>query len=345
MTTHLYLLVNTERHENFKVNCWVEVSERISYRKIGHAFRSNSRRLTAEKNAEIAAAEEAARTGKKFEEVLAESQMKKAAAAAAKASGSEERPKSPPEDLPLAVTTATVGGITAANTAASASLPMVTTVPSFPASADAMWQLEVRRRNLEEREQRLFQMRMEMQAELETRNAMLPAGYAMPGSFYNARGMSPMGMGMSSMGSLQAYGGTAPHMNPALLAQQRAAMASNLSPSFAFHGGGGMGMGAGLLGGPSAAMPTMNSMVSQEMGMELAMARAGRLPPRTLGGPIHNDEILVDMLVKRSQMMKPPLSMAELNAVPRKSSTEEGKEGKDPMEKKKKGGKRKHNKH
>ncbi|KAG7368826.1 hypothetical protein IV203_031569 [Nitzschia inconspicua] len=59
-----------ELFESGKVGYWVEVCDKISYRKVGHAFRSNSRRLTAEKNAEIAIAEEAARTGRSFEEVL-----------------------------------------------------------------------------------------------------------------------------------------------------------------------------------------------------------------------------------------------------------------------------------
>ncbi|KAL3920292.1 MAG: hypothetical protein SGILL_003338 [Bacillariaceae sp.] len=364
-------IIKGQRHENFKMNCWVEVSERISYRKIGHAFRSNSRRLTAEKNAEIAAAEEAARTGKKYEEVLAESNMKTAASDSKKAAfeaDDEEEPKLPPlpRDLPLSVTMSA-----ATNTAPGASLPMPSAgLPmasaAMPPSADAMLQLEVRRRNLEERENRLLQMKMEMQAELEARNAMNTAGFGAPGSLYNARGMNPMAMGggmggMSGMGGLasaQAFGGGM--MNPALLAQQRAVMASKLTPSFAaLQGASGMGMGmsgAGFLGGQnSAAMPgmNMNSMTPAEM--DLAMVRAGRLPPATLasgplGGPTHGDGMLVDMLVKRSQNVKPPTSLAEINAMRRKSLSEEDQfrlGGMVPVEKKKKKlkKKRKHNKH
>ena len=363
----------------------MEVSERVSYRKIGHAFRSNSRRLTAERNAEIAAAEEAARTGKKYEEVLAEASMKKAASNEADEE-EEERPKTPPtpkprtpspRDLPLSATAKRSMAAVATNTAPAASLPMPSVGAAIPSAAatsmptaDAMLQLEVRRRNLEERENRLLQMRMEMQAELEARNSMGGAGFGAPGSLYNARGMNSMAMGgmgsmasmggMTGMGTMGGMGGMsgvsayAGGMNPALLAQRRAAMASKLTPSFALQGaaGMGMGMGAALMSGPSsAAMPGM--MTPTEM--ELAMARAGRmpgggLPVAPLGGPTHGDGMLVDMLVKRSQMVKPPPSMAGINALQGKSVGEEGRfryggVKPSPPEKKSKKKKRKHNRH
>ncbi len=123
-----------ERHEDFKTNCWIEVSDSISYRKIGHAFRSNSRRLTAEKNAEVAAAEEAARRGKKYEEVLAET--------------TNERPKSPNpphiSSVPVMLPPTEKG-----------------TQMHFYSSGDVLLQLEARRRSLLNQERRLFDIQME----------------------------------------------------------------------------------------------------------------------------------------------------------------------------------------
>ncbi|KAL3924536.1 MAG: hypothetical protein SGILL_000987, partial [Bacillariaceae sp.] len=202
--------------------------------------------------------EEAARTGKKYEEVLAEQKMKKRAAAIADEQtrdaaivSSEQRPRSPspPQDLPGIDAPTALATASSANTthfAGIRQLQATSASASIPTSADAMLQLEARRRNLAEREERLLQMRMEMQAELQARNApMRPAGFA-TGSLYNARGMNPM-MGLGSVS--QQFGPTV-QMNSSLLAQQRAAMASNLQAS-PFHlqaaasAGMGMGMGAG----------------------------------------------------------------------------------------------------
>jgi hypothetical protein len=148
-----------ERVDGSKGGYWREVDPRISYRKIGHAFRSNSRRLTAEKNAEIAIAEEAARTRKSYEDVKAMTNIERLKSPMS--TGSPKKTVAPPENG-SAPTLVLTNRVIPSDVPPSRDFftPTIST-HSPPSSTEHLLQLEVRRKFLLLEERRLFEMRLE----------------------------------------------------------------------------------------------------------------------------------------------------------------------------------------
>jgi hypothetical protein len=146
----------SERVEGSEGSYWQEVDPKISYRKIGHVFRSSSRRRTAEKNAEVAIAEEAGRTRKSYEDVKARINVepfKSPLSIESRKNAVADYGSAPSFVLPKI-------GIAGDVVTAKKIFPPVNT-PSPPSSTEQLLQLEVKRKLLLEEERRLFEMRCE----------------------------------------------------------------------------------------------------------------------------------------------------------------------------------------
>lgn len=287
---------STELVEKDNIKFWVEVTDRISYRKVGHAFRSNSRRLTAEKNAEIAIAEEAARTGKSYEEVVEKSKEEGQSKSANSVATSDA--SSDGSALPVA---------SALSAAATASVFHASPTPSTQSKSSSvvqLMQLEARRRALQEEEQRLFQLRME--ASMRTR---APTSLGMFGH------QPLMGMGVPTYGAridepfkTEAQLRLQSQLNPTLL-HRRAILASELSNPFltgrslplASHLGATYSLDAIWSRGSLAASSPSAGATLQIGAPSFGASGADKLSlGASRGIPVYEGGKLVDALIKRS---------------------------------------------
>jgi hypothetical protein len=150
----------SEPVERSKGRYWIEVDPKISYRKIGHAFRSNSRRRTAEKYAEIAIAEEAARTRKSYEEVQAKTNVKRFKSPKSTESHTHKYAVAPTGYRPAPSLVPPNIGVPGDVSPSKDVFTPTTSSTSTTSSTEQLIQLEVRRKLLLEEEQRLFEMRL-----------------------------------------------------------------------------------------------------------------------------------------------------------------------------------------
>lgn len=293
-------MISSERVEDANGNkYWLEVNQKISYRKIGHAFRSNSRRLTAEKNAEIAVAEEAARTGKRYEEVWAEKGMDRSTSPSSTESRNVEAAASAREAVASA-------GI----------LPTIdfpgNSMHSGTSSAEHLFQLEAKRKALIEEDRRLFEMRLQASMRSRAPRPVLAGvgptmyGAAVGGPFSTAAEMRMRSQLHPAL--VDHFAALGPELTYPVLAGRSISLASRLSGPYGVDP---MLMTRALPDqGPSLLMSSPYNMTTPNAnsGMMYSTVESGEPRKFSLGAtkdlPVHEEGQLVDALLRRAQYAK-----------------------------------------
>jgi hypothetical protein len=308
-----------ERRDNARSHCWVEVSPSIAYRKIGHAFRSNARRQTVEKNAEMNAAVEAAITGRSLEEVMAtnetpnepeHSSAKNPSNIVSSASHAMQRPTAATTTATMSLEAARHRAMMNESTRTLSSQlyspprqgqmndfmslearrrafmdESSSTVASIPTPMSQrpltdMLSLETRRRALLEEEHRLNELRLN--AIMQQANARTAAMHPTASNFFFPMRDSLFGQNMDM--------NRHPLFNPTHMGDQAVS-----SPTLQR-----MGLDTQLIGRPSF-LPSAPTLAQRNFGMNRAPMS---FSPTVITGPVHSNSALVDMLLRRSQLVR-----------------------------------------